>query len=98
MVVEIKCPRCEGHGERFEWTPDEGVCYRCGGSQVVRINVDFWLQKLTLLRRNYAELRGSANVERLKRIEKFGKIIHKDLEIVRASYPKLRVDWSPLKR
>jgi hypothetical protein len=55
-TVQIPCPRCDGHGENRNWHPDAGVCYRCGGRQVVQINIARHQAALRHLRAKYMSI------------------------------------------
>jgi hypothetical protein len=53
--VTIECPRCGGHGQREEWNPDRGICYRCRGHKTVTIRVEAYKRVLRMLRHRWVE-------------------------------------------
>jgi hypothetical protein len=55
-IVVIDCPRCAGHGQRPEWRPDNGICYRCRGKAEVKVDVDKYRGALMVLRAKYRRL------------------------------------------
>jgi hypothetical protein len=55
-VVVIDCPRCSGQGQRPEWHPDSGICYRCRGKAEVKVDITKYRGALAMLRAKYVRL------------------------------------------